>query len=62
MAKTVSAGHRLMALLGGVFGLILSYAFITRAFTTGSYWHYFFSLVFLVLGAKLLVRSLKKRK
>lgn len=45
--------------LGGILGLVLSYAFISRAFSTGSYWQYLGFLVFLILGIKLLVRTFK---
>jgi putative Mn2+ efflux pump MntP len=44
----------------GVLGLIFSYAFISRAFDTGSFWQYLGSILFLVLGVKLLIRSFKK--
>jgi hypothetical protein len=46
--------------LGGVLGVVLAYAFISRAFSTGSYWQYLGSLVFLVLGVKLFIRTFKK--
>lgn len=49
-----------MSALGGAFGLVLAYAFISRAFSTGSYWHYLGFVVFLVLGIKLFVRTFKK--
>jgi putative Mn2+ efflux pump MntP len=45
--------------LGGMLGLVLSYAFISRAFNTGNYWQYLGFLVFLILGIKLLVRTFK---
>ncbi len=45
--------------IGGVFGIVLAYAFLSRAFSTGSYWQYFSAVLFFVLGAKLLARSLK---
>lgn len=45
--------------VGGAFGVVLAYAFLSRAFNTGSYWQYFTAIVFFVLGVKLLVRSFK---
>jgi predicted tellurium resistance membrane protein TerC len=44
----------------GILGLVFAYALVTRALSTGSYWQYFAGLVFLVIGAKLLVRAFKK--
>ncbi len=41
----------------GVVGLILGYAFLSRAFDTGSYWQYLGAGVFTILGFKLLKRS-----
>ena len=46
--------------IAGVIGLVLSYAFISRAFSTGSYWHYLAFAIFLILGVKLLIRTFKK--
>lgn len=43
-----------------VVGLVLSYAFASRAIDTGSYWHYLASLVFLVLSIKLAAQAVKK--
>lgn len=61
MKKAATAQNKqLFTILGGVFGLLLSYAFISRAFSTGSYWHYLAFIVFLILGAKLLAKALKK--
>lgn len=48
-----------MTAAGGVFGILLAYAFISRAFSTGSYWQYFLFIVFMILGVKLLVRTFK---
>ncbi len=45
--------------LAGVLGLFLSYSFLSRALDTGSYWHYLGSVVFVVLGIKMVKRSLK---
>lgn len=45
--------------LGGILGIVLAYAFISRAFSTGSYWQYALSIIFFVLGAKLLMRTFK---
>lgn len=47
--------------LGGVFGFVLAYAFISRAFSTGSYWQYLGFFVFMILGFRLIVRSFKIR-
>ena len=41
----------------GIVGIILGYAFLSRAFDTGSYWHYLGALVFTILGVRLLKRS-----
>ncbi len=38
-------------------GFILGYAFLSRAFDTGSYWQYFGALVFTILSVRLLKRS-----
>lgn len=51
--------NRTTTALGGVLGIVLAYAFISRAFDTGSYWQYLGFVVFLVLGIKLIARSLK---
>lgn len=40
-------------------GLILAYAFISRALDTGSYWQYLGAVVFLTLAVKLFARALK---
>lgn len=45
--------------LRGAIGIIFAYAFLSRAFSTGSYWQYFAAILFFVLGVKLLVRSFK---
>ncbi len=45
--------------LRGAIGIVLAYAFLSRAFSTGSYWQYFAAILFFVLGVKLLVRSFK---
>jgi len=47
------------ALSGGL-GVVLGYAFLSRAFTTGSYLQYFFAVLFTVLGFKLLSHIIKK--
>lgn len=44
-------------LIRGVIGLILGYAFISRAFDTGSYWQYLGAFVFTILGIRLVKRS-----
>lgn len=44
----------------GALGIVLGYAFLSRAFSTGSYWQYFFAIFFAVLGIKLLSRIVKK--
>ena len=43
-----------------VIGLILTYAFGTRAIDTGSYWQYLGCAVFLVLSIRLLQRAFRK--
>lgn len=50
-----------MTAAGGVIGLVLAYAFVSRAFSTGSYWHYLGCVVFLFLGVKLLVKAYNLR-
>jgi uncharacterized membrane protein HdeD (DUF308 family) len=40
----------------GVLGVILGYAFLSRAFDTGSWIQYFCALLFTVLGIKILKR------
>ncbi len=62
MTKKVSSRQRTdypSAGLRGVIGIIFAYAFLSRAFSTGSYWQYLAALLFFVLGVKLLVRSFK---
>lgn len=44
----------------GSVGILLGYAFLSRAFDTGSYWQYLGALVFTILGIRLLKRSLIK--
>ncbi|MCA9332829.1 hypothetical protein KDA00_03065 [Candidatus Saccharibacteria bacterium] len=41
----------------GLVGVVLGYAFVSRAFDTGSYWQYGGALVFTILGIRLLKRS-----
>lgn len=41
-------------------GFVLSYAFLSRAIDTGSYWQYLGAIVFLALSVKLFTRALKK--
>lgn len=41
----------------GAIGVILGYAFLSRALDTGSYWQYLGAVVFTILGIKLLKRS-----
>lgn len=50
----------LVKALSGGLGIVLGYAFLSRAFSTGSYWQYFFAIFFAVLGIKLLSRVVKK--
>ena len=52
--------NRTTTALGGVLGVVLAYAFLSRGFSTGSYWQYLGAVVFLVLGIKLFVRTFKK--
>lgn len=51
--------HLASTVAGGVFGVVLAYAFLSRAFSTGSYLQYFATILFFVLGVRLLVRSFK---
>jgi hypothetical protein len=63
MAKAASRQrptHKLMTGVGSIFGIILSYALVSRALSTGSYWQYLGGLVFLIFGIKLLIRFCKK--
>lgn len=41
----------------GAIGVVLGYAFLSRAFDTGSYWQYLGAVVFTILGFRLLKRS-----
>ncbi|HUD07097.1 MAG TPA: hypothetical protein VMR34_04370 [Candidatus Saccharimonadales bacterium] len=43
----------------GVVGLILAYFIGSRALDTGSYWEYLFTLIFLVIAIRLMIRSLR---
>ncbi|MCA9331359.1 hypothetical protein KC968_00285 [Candidatus Saccharibacteria bacterium] len=43
----------------GLIGVVLAYAFASRAFSTGSFLQYGVAILFLVLGVKLLVRAHK---
>lgn len=60
MEKTSSKRHNptLLALRGSV-GVVLAYAFLSLALSTGSYWHYLLAVVLMVLGIPQLVRSFK---
>jgi hypothetical protein len=62
MSKATSKWEdpKILALRGGI-GIILAYAFLTRAFSTGSYWHYLLAVVCAALGTRLLVRSFKTK-
>lgn len=51
----------ILTALGGAFGLLLAYAFASRALSTGSYWQYLGFALFLTLSVKLLFRTFKKR-
>jgi uncharacterized membrane protein HdeD (DUF308 family) len=60
MSKATSKweDQKILALRGGV-GVILAYAFLSRALSTGSYWHYLLAVVLMALGIPQLVRSFK---
>lgn len=46
----------------GVIGFVLAYALTTRAIDTGSWWQYLGVLVLLIVGTRLIVRSIKPKK
>jgi hypothetical protein len=58
VVRTVKDQPKLV--VSGVVGLLIAYALASRAIDTGSWWEYLGCFVFLVLGAKLLVRAFKK--
>ncbi|MFO0920673.1 MAG: DUF308 domain-containing protein [Candidatus Saccharimonadales bacterium] len=47
-------------ILRGVLGIILGYAFLSRAFDTGSWIQYFTAVLFAILGIKILWRYFKE--
>ncbi len=47
-------------ILRGVLGIILGYAFLSRAFDTGSWIQYFTAVLFATLGIKILWRYFKE--
>lgn len=47
-------------ILRGVLGIILGYAFLSRAFDTGSWIQYFTAVLFAFLGIKILWRYFKE--
>lgn len=47
-------------IVSGVAGILLAYAFLTRALDTGSYWQYAGGVIFLLAGLKMLIRARKK--
>ncbi len=59
--KRVSKQNNALLLDGGrgLVGVVLAYAFVSRAFSTGSFLQYGVAILFLVLGVKLLVRAYK---
>jgi len=52
--------NSLIVLLVGVGVLVLAYVLGSTAIDSGSYWHYMFFAVLLLLGIKLLVQAVKK--
>jgi predicted tellurium resistance membrane protein TerC len=44
----------------GVVGVVLGYFFVTRAIDTGSWWEYLGTVIFTVLGVKLIIRAVKQ--
>ncbi len=49
------------ALFGmGVFGLLLTYALVSRGIDSGSLWQYFLALLVLILSSRLLGRAVRK--
>jgi hypothetical protein len=45
--------------IAGVVGLIITYIVASRALNTGSYWEYLFTLIFVTISIRLLIRSLR---
>jgi|GEM_PF-5216710 len=64
MSKKSTASQKrevlITSAISGLIGIVLAYAFLSRAFSTGSYWQYFLAVTFFVLGTKILIRVLKK--
>ncbi len=52
--------HPGTTLAGGLLGMVLAYAFLSRALDTGSYWQYLGAVLLLILGIKLIIRAFKK--
>lgn len=48
---------QLSLIVRGSLGIVFGYAFLSRAFDTGSYWQYSGALLFTFLGLRLLKRS-----
>jgi hypothetical protein len=51
--------RRIGSISGGIIGLILAYALVSRAIDTGSYWQYLGTFLLLALSVKLFIRSFK---
>jgi predicted tellurium resistance membrane protein TerC len=47
------------SLIGGIIGLILAYALVSRAIDTGSYWQYLGTFLLLILSIKLFIRTFR---
>ena len=60
MSKRTPNHKTVSGVLSGLLGLVLAYAFLTRALETGSYWQYLGVFVFTALGVKLITRTFKK--
>jgi hypothetical protein len=61
-AKSAWFGSRRALFVHAAAGLVLAYAFASRAIDTGSLWHYLGSLVFLVLSIKLVIRAVERAR
>jgi predicted tellurium resistance membrane protein TerC len=54
--------QRIGSIIGGIIGLILAYALVSRAIDSGSYWQYLGTVILFALSIKLFVRTFRNGK
>lgn len=60
--ERINSLKRWQLLISGLIGLLLAYLLGSLAFDSGSWWHYFGTLVLLIVGIRLFARGVKPKK